>query len=254
MDGLGDPRAMEARSRLDRQRVAVAAGLRTFLRERTNLVLLVILPPLVLVAFDLALDPLAAAPGIDVPDGAAELGGALFATAFLAGLLGVFQVVGAARSDRRLRACGYHPLEVFLARLGSILLACLLVAVLTFGTFLALTDLSPERPLLALAALISAAVIYGLLGVVIGFIVGRELEASLLLVFLADVDAFAAIGVVPVEYAVFEYLPLAAPHALLDGAVVDGTVSTGDLGQLLMTVAAIAVLVVVLVTWRGELA
>lgn len=213
---------------LSRQRNAITAGVRTFVREPTNVVLLVVLPPVVLFAFELALDPLAEAPGITFEPGAAELGGALFATAFLAGLLGVFQVVGAADSDRRLVVCGYHPVEVLVARLLTILLAGALVAAITFTTFWVRTDVTPERPLLAFGALLGAAVLYGLIGVTIGALVGRELEGSLALVFLADVDAFGAIGAVPTDAAVLEYFPLAAPHDVLEAAVYDGTVATGD--------------------------
>ncbi len=216
-----------------RQREAIAAGLRTFLREPTNVALLLVLPPVVLFAFELALDPLSEAPGIEFEPGAAQLGGALFATAFLAGLLGVFQVVGAAESDRRLIVCGYHPAEVLLSRLLTILLAGCLVAGVTFTTFWIRTDVTPEQPLLAVAALVGAAVIYGLIGVTIGAVLGRELEGSLVLVFLADVDAFGAIGAVPTEAEVLEYFPLATPHDLLEAAVYDGTASTGD-GLLLL--------------------
>lgn len=213
---------------VSRQQQAIAAGVRTFLREPTNIALLLVLPPLVLFAFELALDPIGEAPGIDLEPGAAQLGGALFATAFLAGLLGVFQVVGAAESDRRLVVCGYHPVEVLAARVLTILLAGGLVAAITFATFWIRTDVTPERPLLAFGALVSAAVIYGLVGVSIGALVGRELEGSLVLVFLADVDAFASIGAIPTEQAVLDYFPLATPHDVFDVAVHGGTVTTGD--------------------------
>ncbi len=236
---------------VSRQRAAIAAGLRTFLREPTNVALLVVLPPVVLFAFELALDSLGDTPGIDVQPGAAQLGGALFATAFLAGLLGVFQVVGAAESDRRLVACGYHPVEVLLSRLLTILLAGSLVAGVTFVMFRLRTDVTPEQPLLAVGALVSAAVIYGLIGVVIGALLGRELEGSLVLVFLADVDAFGAIGAVPTESGALDYFPLATPHSLLEAAVYDGTPSTGDGLLLLGYILVLGVLALVAVALGG---
>lgn len=239
-------------SRLGRQRVAVAAGLRTFLREPTNVVLLLVLPPLVLFAFELALDPIGEVPGIDVEAGAAELGGALFATAFLAGLLGVFQVVGAADPDRRLVVCGYRPGELLGARLLTILLAGGLVATITYGTFLLRADVTPELPAVAFAALVVAAVVYGLVGVVIGALVGRELEGSLVLVFLADVDAFGAIDAVPTDHAAFEYFPLAGPHGVLHAAVYDGSVSGGDVVLSLGYVAVLGALALAAVSLGGE--
>ncbi|MFC7074750.1 ABC transporter permease [Halovenus rubra] len=214
--------------RATRQREAVSAGVRTFLREPTNVVLLVVLPPLVLFMYDLALGPITEAPGIEFVPGGAELGGALFATAFLSGLLGVFQVVGTVDSDRRLVVCGYHSVGVLLARFLTILLAGGLVAGITFVTFLLRSNITPERPALAFGVLVSAAVIYGLLGICLGALVGRELEGSLVLVFLADIDSFGAIGAVPTENDVLEYFPLATPHDMLDATVYEGTVSGGD--------------------------
>lgn len=235
-----------------RQREAVGAGVRTFLREPTNVVLLVALPPLVLFTYELALDPISETPGIEFAPGAAELGGALFATAFLAGLLGVFQVVGAADSDRRLVVCGYHPVEVLLARLLTILLAGGLVAGITFVTFLLRTDVTPERPALAFGVLVSAAVIYGLVGVCLGALVGRELEGSLVLVFLADIDAFGAIGAVPTEGDVLEYFPLATPHDMLESAVHEGTLSGGDVLTVGVYIIVLGLLAIGAVLFGGD--
>lgn len=235
-------------SSIVRQQVAVAAGLRTFLREPTNVGLLVILPPLVLVAFDLALDPIAEAPGISIPPAAAELGAALFATSVLAGIVGVFQVVGAAESDRRLVVCGYRPAEVLVARLLTLLLAGAVVATLTFLVFWLRTDLTPQSPGLAITALLVAALTYGLIGVLIGAVLERELEGSLVLVFLVDFDAFSAIGVLPTERAVVDWLPLATPYNLLDDAVRDGTVATADIVVALGYLVALGMLALIAVS------
>lgn len=238
-------------SRVTRQRIAIKAGLRAFLREPTNLVFLVVLPPLVMVAFDLALDPIAELPTFEAPPGAAEIGGALFATAFLAGLLGIFQVVGSASADRRLVICGYRPTELLLARLLTILFAGALVATLTFATFLVLVDLTPEAPLVALVVLVLAAIVYGLLGVILGALIGRELEASLVLVFLADFDVISALDMLPTEGAIHEFLPLAAPSALLQDAVTDGTIALGDLLQTGGSILILGIVAILLVSWRG---
>lgn len=229
-------------STVARQRVTIAAGLRTFLRKPMNAVLLLVMPPLVLFAYDLALDPIAEAPGIEVPPGGAALGGALFATAFLAGLLGVFQIVGALAPDRRLIVCGYRPSEVLLARLLSILTAGILVAVISFLTFRYQTDITPEAPVLAVGALIAAASVYGLIGVIVGGLLRRELEGSLVLVFLADLDAFTAIDAIPTESPLLDYLPLAVPHELLSDAVYEGSVATDDVLAVVGYVAVLSVL------------
>ena len=234
-----------------RQRAAIAAGLRTLLREPTTIAMVVVLPPLVIVAFDVTMDAIGDVPGIDLPPGAAELGGALFATAFLAGLLGVFQVVGSSEPDGRLVRCGYRPWEVLLARTFTIVAASSAVALLTFGTFLVRSDVAPEAPVLAIGALVLAAVIYGLIGVLIGALLERELVGSLVLVFFADFDAFASLGVVPIETDLVELLPLARPHDLLSSAVHDGTVAAGDAMVAGAYVLALAGAVIVVVSMRG---
>lgn len=236
---------------ITRQHAAVATGLRTFLRERTNLALLLVLPPLVLLVFDVSLETMGDAPGIEIPLAAAELGGALFATAFLAGLLGVFQVVGATQTDRRLIVTGYRPWEVLASRLLTIVVASAIVTALVYVTFLLLTDVTPEAPVLSIAALLVAAITYGLIGVVIGSVLERELEGSLVLVFLADFDAFVALGVIPIESDVVDYVPLARPHALLEAAVHDGTVASGDVLVAAGYVLGLAVVALLAVTLRG---
>jgi hypothetical protein len=91
--------------------------------------------------------------------------------AFLAGLAGLFVVLGSAEADRRLVIAGFRPREVLAARLGVIVLAAVLVSVVslavTAGSF------TPQVwPTFALAT-VAIAVTYAMIGVVIGPLVGR---------------------------------------------------------------------------------
>jgi hypothetical protein len=91
--------------------------------------------------------------------------------AFLAGIAGLFVVLGSAEGDRRLVLAGFRPHEVLAARLGVIIL----VAVLVSGVSLVVTAASfrPEVwPTFALATL-SVAITYAMIGVVIGPLAGR---------------------------------------------------------------------------------
>lgn len=239
-------------SALGRQRAAVSAGIRSTLREPTTVVLLLVLPPIVVAIFDVALATYGAAPGIEVGPTEAERGGALFSTAFLAGLLGVFQIVGAAEADRRLVVCGYRPTEVVGARLVGIGLASMLVSAITYATF---AWMSPERvasPALTVLALLLAAVTYALLGVIVGSVLGRELEGSLLLVFVADFDSFTSLGVIPTESELLEYTPLERPARLLADAVTSGTVQTADLLGAVAYIFVLLGIAVAVVELRGD--
>lgn len=91
--------------------------------------------------------------------------------AFLAGLAGLFVVLGSLEADRRLVVAGYRTAEVLAARLGVILLAAVLVSAVSLGV----TSFSFQpRSWVAFAlATLAVALTYAMLGVLIGPIVGR---------------------------------------------------------------------------------
>jgi len=226
-DGV-EPRADPAgRSRRDRIATGLGAHVREFLREPVHVVLLVALPPLVVEGYGRAMASFPAFPFMEaVPGTLGRVNGAVFAAAFLAGLVGLFQVVSAAQADDRLAVCGYSRPELFCSRLGTVLAVSLVSAAVSFGALW--WQVSVAAPAAAFAALVLAALTYGLLGVLIGTLLPRELEGSLVLVFVADFDDFLASGIVNVDSPVVNLLPLHYPHALFRGAVLDGTVATGD--------------------------
>ena len=91
--------------------------------------------------------------------------------AFLAGLAGLFVVLGSAEGDRRLVLAGFKPREVLASRLGVITLAAVLVSAVS----LAVTAASFQSQVwltFALATL-AVAITYALIGVIIGPLVGR---------------------------------------------------------------------------------
>ncbi|WP_276260905.1 hypothetical protein [Haloglomus litoreum] len=224
-----------------------AVGLRSTLlaslRSPTALGLLVALPPVVVVAYAEAMASFPALPFVEtVPATAGRLNGALFATAFLAGLLGLFQVVSAARADRRLVVAGYPRATLFLARLASVLVVVTVAATLSLATLW--LGAAPEAPVAAFGALLLAGLTYGLVGVLVGSVLPRELEGSLVLVTLADMDAILSSGLVEAE-GLGSLTPLHAANPLFRAAVLDGTVPSDDLRAGLATVAGLAVLAAV---------
>jgi ABC-2 type transport system permease protein len=222
-------------------------GLRTTLleslRSPTALGLLVVLPPVVVVAYAEAMASFPALPFVEtVPRTAGRLNGALFATAFLAGLLGLFQVVSAARADRRLVVAGYPRLTLFLARLASVLVVVAVAATLSLATLW--LGVTPEAPLAAFGALLLAGLTYGLVGVLVGSVLPRELEGSLVLVTLADLDAVLSSGLVEAE-GLGSMTPLHAANPLFRAAVLDGTIPADELRAGVTTVVGLAVLAAV---------
>lgn len=91
--------------------------------------------------------------------------------AFLAGLAGLFVVVGSAEADRRLVIAGFRPREVLTARLGVIVLAAVLVSAVSLAVTAA--SFTPQVwPTFALAT-IAVAATYAMIGVIVGPLVGR---------------------------------------------------------------------------------
>lgn len=238
-----------------RQRAAVAAGLRTTLREPTTVALLVLLPPLVIWMFDVSLQTYGGAvQGVSTGPTEAERGGALFSTAFLAGLMGVFQVVSAAEADSRLVVCGYRPAEVVSARLVAIALASVAVAGVTLATFLLLVPTTVGSPALVAGALVLAAVTYALVGVIVGALSGDELAGSLTLVFLADFDSFTSLESIPTDAPGLEYTPLTFAARLLEDATTTGSIAGMDLVAGLAYVVVLLLAALAIVELRGGIA
>lgn len=162
--------------------------------------------------------------------------------AFLAGLAGLFVVIGSAEADRRLVIAGFRSREVLAARLGVIVLAAVLVSVVS----LAVTAMSftPEVwPTFALAT-VSIAITYAMIGVVVGPLVGR-LGGLYLMFLLPFLDVGLAQNVMfdaaPPAWAV--WMPAhGATRILVDGAFTPGFDETAGLLIALAWLAAVTTL------------
>lgn len=220
---------------------ATSAHGKSIVRQPTTLVMLAVLPPFVVYLYGAAMTSF---PDVGFIQGSAttygRIGGALFATAFLTGLVGLFGTVSAARADRYLSMAGFSPTILFATRvLVSVGVAAVAAAVSLAAVVAAGTDVASL--LYAYAVLVLAGSLYGLLGVVVGALVPRELEGSLVLVFLADLDSFLSGDVLRVNTDLVELLPLHAPHALFTAAVRDGSLAGEPVGTALAYLGALFV-------------
>lgn len=212
---------------MSRLGTATAAHVRSFAREPVNLGFLFVLPPVVVEVYGRAMATFPEFPFATA--GAGTLGrvaGTLFSTAFVAGLLGLFQVISARRGDERLVLCGLGRTTLLASRLAALVAATLAVAAVSLVVLSLSTAVS--APGVAYAALVGAGLLYGLLGVVVGAVLPRELEGSLVLVFLADADSALSTGIFATDAPLVEFFPLHYPHALFTDAVTTGTVRGGD--------------------------
>jgi len=214
----------------------------SFFRNPRNVVMLLVIPPVVIYSYGMAME---AVPSALLGDMAAEsvgkVNGALFATAFLTGIFGLFQVIDAHHADRRLVVAGFPRLELLVTRLVTITGVSAFIALVSFLVFQ--QSVSPEAPLVAFAALVVAGLIYGLFGVLIGSLIPRQLEGSLLLVFVADSDVMFGSGLIEWESIVPKLFPLYYPHQVLSSAAFDGSAESGDVLVALGYLAALLVVV-----------
>lgn len=207
-------------------------------RQPTTLAMLLALPPVVVEMYGVALESFPALPsaGAD-PATVGRMTGTLFAVAFLSGLVGLFQIISAARGDERLAVAGFPRSAMLVARLATMVVVTLVATAVAYAVLTYRVEVA--APALAFAVLVLAGLLYGLLGVVVGSLLPRELEASLVLVFLADMDNALSSGLFPVELtasvpvlgeiAVVELAPLYHAHALFSAAVLDGTLADDHL-------------------------
>jgi hypothetical protein len=169
-------------------------GLRYAWREyRRNIALWVLLVglPLVFISLSIAVTPDDPAPVELVENGVRDVSilsmtdvhGAIMVpitVAFLAGLAGLFVVLGSAEGDRRLVLAGFRPREVLVARLGVIFIAAVLVTAVPLAATAA--SFQPQAWLTFGLATLAVGLTYAMIGVIVGPLVGRM--GGLFLMFL----------------------------------------------------------------------
>lgn len=233
----------------------IQAGTRSFVREPFTVGLLIVLPALSVQIYGVSMGQF---PEIGLFQTTAPLEttgritGAVFATGALAGVLGLFQMVSARNTDHRLAICGFRGVELVGARFATVAVASILVSVVATLSLLVFVDGSIGAPVGVLIGLTLAGGIYGLLGIVIGSVLPRELEGSLLLVIVADVDNVFASGLFGIEESITRFAPLAHPHSIVTEAVVDGTLATEHLIPALGHLSLFALASVIAYTYQVE--
>ena len=149
--------------------------------------------------------------------------------AFLAGLAGLFVVLGSAEGDRRLVLAGFKPREVLTSRLGVITLAAVLVSTVSLAVTAA--SFEPAVWITFAAATLAVALTYAMIGVIVGPLVGR-LGGLYLMFLLPFLDVGLAQNIMfdaaPPSWAV--WMPAhGAVRVLIDGAFTSGFDETGGL-------------------------
>jgi hypothetical protein len=236
-----------------RLRVGLSSTLREFLREPLNVALLLVLPPVVVTSYGSMMGAFPRLPSMDAaPETLGALNGTLFVATFLPGVIGLFQVISARSADERLAVCGFHRWVMFTSRLLAVAAASVLTAAVSLAVLTTRTEVAD--PASGFAVLAFVGVLYGLVGMLVGAVLPRELEGSLVLIFLADVDELMSSGLFRSDSVLVELLPMHYPHRLFQSAVGGETLATGNVVASLGYAAvlfALALGVYTLVTGEG---
>ncbi len=205
----------------------IKVNVSAFFRRPVNMGLIVLGIPVVIYGFYVFMRAL---PDFIFPEISAEIGaaaGSLFAVVFLVGLVGLFQIISSLEADRRLSISGFSMYNILIGRFLGILIISTMISIfsLVVMSYWVLAR-SYSR---AFLVLVLSGFLYGLIGVLIGSLIQKELEASLLLIFIADLDVFLGTGFLDFESTIVEYFPLNSPSHLLQTAVLDGYVDSSHL-------------------------
>lgn len=226
---------------LRRTRMSVQANLRSLTREPFTIALLLFMPIVSIRLYGLSVGSIADLGLFETAVSLQTIGmvtGAIFAAGGLAGILGLFQSLSVRTADRRLAISGYDRTELVAARFATVVATALIVAVVTTISL----DWSVSDPLdsigITVAGLFLVGVLYGLLGILVGSVLPRALEGSLVLVALADVSAIVASGLFGIDDSLARLFPMSHPHDIVQQAAVEGSLVTAQvlpaLGYLLV--------------------
>lgn len=200
-------------SPLTRYATPLGMFLREYTRTTLNLALLVIIPALLILSFGDALSRLADIFDVQLTADMGKSMGALWAAAFLTGIMGFFMLVGARAADRRLVLAGYTPTEVVALRFAAVALLGALATIVSYGVLL--TQLTPDDYVQTLLVMYLGALTYGAVGILIGSLIPGEMEGSFALLFFFVMDAFIGSPLFGATTEAFAFLPTFYPTKLL---------------------------------------
>lgn len=177
--------------------ISVKLILRMLIRRRIIVLLLIIIPAVFLLIVELTtsnrilpfqLSSLENELFIEVSEKQISL---LFFAVAITGFLVSFVALNLVQknneANRRLIVCGYHPLELLLSNLISLIVIIVLIASyvgLFTSFFFEINHLS-----ILIVGLILTGFVYGCYGILIGSLIKGELEGVLFIVLLANIDA-----------------------------------------------------------------
>jgi len=191
--------------------------LREYYRNTLNLVLLVVIPVLLIFAIGDALSRVAGIFDVPITPNMGKAMAALWAAAFLSGIMGFFMMAGAREADRRLVRAGYGTSLVVIIRLTTVAVLAFLATTVSY--LVLITQITPVSYGLTFGVLYMAAIIYGAVGILIGSLITGQLEGSFAMLFFFVEEAFVSSPLFGSEG--FAFLPTYYPSLILSAMVAE---------------------------------
>jgi hypothetical protein len=196
----------------------IVANARQYLREPVNLALLLIIPPLLIIAMSGAISTFSNVIGGNLGERAGTGLSGLWAAAILTGVASFFLSLASARVDGRLILAGVRPGAVAAAH-GLVTVA---IAVLTTAVSVAILLSTQDIVRLdgLFAAILMASLIYGSIGSLLSVYVRGDLEGSFVIILVFMLDAFVG-GPLAAGKGIFaDLLPVHFPSEITVAAMV----------------------------------
>ncbi len=170
----------------------------------------------------------------------------LVGVAWAMGVAALFSVIGSGSRDRRLVLAGFRPREIMLARFLILLSIAIPVSLIPVLVIAGLSTLPPPNIGLVWLGLFFTAAVGAAIGLIVGSLLPRPLEGTMLLIAIFSVE-FSIASSVPLRH----YLPLYGPQAVfLAGRLTYEPIILLHVLRSLAWAAGLSAIAIVLWTWR----
>lgn len=211
-----------------------------YTRQRVNLSLLVLVPLIFVVLASGAIKDFANVVGFAGDPATLAAPTAGWAAAFIAGVAGLFQVLGSRDADHRLALAGTKPSRITAARLGSGLVLALVAAGASVLALALTTGISD--PVRTIGGTVMFAVIYLGIGVAVGAVVRSDVNGSLIVIFIWMFDVFLGPAMTGTDMWATRWFPSHFVTLVMLDAAPDHAGPIGNLGwALIWTAGSVAV-------------
>ena len=166
----------------------IVANARQYLREPVNLALLLLIPPLFIIAMSGAISTFSNVIGGNLGERAGTGLSGLWAAAILTGVASFFLSLASTRVDGRLILAGLRPSAIAAAH--GLVTVTIAVLTTTVSVAILLSTQEVARLEALVAAILLASLIYGSMGSLLSVYVRGDLEGSFVIILVFMLDAF----------------------------------------------------------------